>query len=65
MQLVVKARLNVEIAQNSKQLCDMQKLTDRSKEVVINKKIRFGTVGRWLRPLNGGGRLIEVVSVII
>ena len=43
----------------------MKKLADRSKEVIIHKKILFGTGGRWLRPLNRGGRLMEVVSLLI
>ena len=43
----------------------MKKLADRSKEVIIHKKTLFGTVGRWPRPLNRGGRLMEVVSLLI
>ena len=43
----------------------MRKLSDRSKEVIINKKTLFGTARRWPWPLNRGGRLIEVVSLII
>ena len=43
----------------------MKKLADRSKEAIIHKKTLFGTVGRWLRPLNRGGRLMEVVSLLI
>ena len=43
----------------------MKKLADRSKEVIINKKPLFGTAGRWPRPLNRGGRLMEVVSLLI
>ena len=42
----------------------MKKLPDRSKEVIINKKTLFGTVGRLPRPLNRGGRLMEVVSLL-
>ena len=43
----------------------MKKLADRSKEVIIHKKTLLGTVGRWPRPLNRGGRLKEVVSLLI
>ena len=43
----------------------MKKLADRSKEVIIHKKTLFGTVGGWPRPLNRGGRLMEVVSLLI
>ena len=43
----------------------MKKLADRLKEVIIHKKTLFGTVGRWPRPLNRGGRLMEVVSLLI
>ena len=43
----------------------MKKPADRSKEVIIHKKTLFGTVGRWPRPLNRGGRLMEVVSLLI
>ena len=43
----------------------MKKLDDRSKEVIIHKRTLFGTVGRWPRPLNRGGRLMEVVSLLI
>ena len=59
------ACLKVKTGQNSKQLRDMKKLADRSKEVIIHKKTLFGTVGRWPRPLNRGGRLMEVVSLLI
>ena len=43
----------------------MKKLADRSKEVIIHKRTVFGTVGRWPLPLNRGGRLMEVVSLLI
>ena len=43
----------------------MKKLADRSKEVTLHKRTLFGTVGRWPRPLNRGGRLMEVVSLLI
>ena len=43
----------------------MKKLADRSKEAIIHKKTLFGTVGRWPRSLNRGGRLMEVVSLLI
>ena len=43
----------------------MKKLADRSKEVIIHKRTLFGTVGRWPLPLNRGGRLMEVVSLLI
>ena len=43
----------------------MKKLADRSKEVIIHKRTLFGTVGRWPRPLDRGGRLMEVVSLLI
>ena len=43
----------------------MKKLANRSKEVIIHKRTLFGTVGRWPRPLNRGGRLMEVVSLLI
>ena len=44
-----------------------EKTADRSKEVITNKKTLFGTAGRWPRPqpLNRGGRLMEVVSLLI
>ena len=65
LQLFVTACLKVKTGQNSKQLRDMKKLADRSKEVIIHKKTLLGTVGRWPRPLNRGGRLMEVVSLLI
>ena len=43
----------------------MKKLADRSKEVIVHKKTLFGTVGRWPWPLNRGGHLMEVVSLLI
>ena len=43
----------------------MKKLADRSKEVIIHERTLFGTVGRWPLPLNRGGRLMEVVSLLI
>ena len=43
----------------------MKKLDDRSKEVIIHKRTLFGTVGRWPLPLDRGGRLMEVVSLLI
>ena len=43
----------------------MKKLAYRSKEVIIHKKTLFGAVGRWPRPLYRGGRLMEVVSLLI
>ena len=44
---------------------DIKKLADCSIEVKIHKKRLFGTVGRWPRPLHRGGRLMEVVSLLI
>ena len=43
----------------------MKKLADRSKEVIIKKRTLFGTVARWPRPLNRGGRLMEVICLLI
>ena len=42
----------------------MKKLADRSKEVIIHKRTLFETVGRWPRPLNRGGPLVEVISLL-
>ena len=54
LQLFVTACLKVKTGQNSKQLREMKKLADRSKEVKIYKKQCLGL-------LEGGrGRLIDV-----
>ena len=42
-----------------------EKLPDRLKEVIIIKKTLLGTTRRWPRPLNRGGRSMEVLSLII
>ena len=40
-------------------------MADRLKEVIIIKKALLGTTRRWPRPLNRGGRSMEVLSLII
>ena len=40
-------------------------MADRLKEVIIIKKTLLGTTRRWPRPLNRGGRSMEVLSLII
>ena len=42
-----------------------EKLAGRLKEVIIIKKTLLGTTRRWPRPLNRGGRSMEVLSLII
>ena len=42
-----------------------EKLADRLKEVIIINKTLLGTTRRWPRPLNRGGRSMEVLSLII